>query len=305
MTEEQPRTVVGIGELLWDCFPDRRRPGGAPANVAFHAAQLGQRGLICSRIGDDELGRALREELRAHGLSMELVQLDERLPTGRVTVDTSNPSSPSYEIHRDVAWDAIGFDAPLEAVVREAAAVCVGTLAQRSEISRGTILRCLEAAGKALRVYDVNLRRDGYCKEWIEETLRRVHVVKLNDGEVSVLASMLGATSEPEAFGRELIGGYGVELVCVTRAAEGCSMFTATETVHAPGRRVTVADSVGAGDAFTAALISARLRGWPLERTARLANEVGALVAARHGAMPDVKRECAELLAGDPAGAGS
>jgi fructokinase len=305
MIEEHPRTVVGIGELLWDCFPDRRRPGGAPANVAFHAAQLGQRGLICSRIGDDDLGRALRDELHAHGLSTELIQLDERLPTGRVTVDTSDPASPSYVIHRDVAWDAIDFDASVEAVVRGAAAVCVGTLAQRSEVSRETILRCLEAAGEALRVYDVNLRPDGYRREWIEETLRRVHVVKLNDEEVTVLAPMLGAASEPEAFGRELIGSYGVELVCVTRAAAGCSMFTDAETVHAPGKRVTVADSVGAGDAFTAALITARLREWPLARTARLANDVGALVASRRGAMPDVKRECAELLAGNPAGAGS
>lgn len=304
MIEEHQLTVVGIGELLWDCFPDGRRPGGAPANVAFHAAQLGHRGLICSRTGDDDLGRALRDEMHAHGLSTELIQFDGRLPTGRVTVDTSDPRSPSYVIHRDVAWDAIGFDAAIEAAVRGAAAICVGTLAQRSEISRATILRCLEAAGDALRVYDVNLRPDGYRREWIEQTLKRVQVVKLNDEEVTVLAPMLGTSPEPEAFGKELIGGYGVELVCVTRAAEGCSLFTDGETVHARGRRITVADSVGAGDAFTAALISARLRGWPLERTARLTNDVGALVAERRGAMPDIKREYTELLARHSAEAG-
>ena len=296
------RTVVGIGELLWDCFPDRRRPGGAPANVAFHAAQLGHRGLICSRIGDDELGRELTDELRARGLSTDLIQIDDRLPTGRVTVDAGDPASPSYVIHPGVAWEAIRFDGALEAAIGSAAAICVGTLAQRAEPSRGTILRCLDAGRDALRVYDVNLRRDGYTREWIENTLRRVQVVKLNDDEVAELSPMLGAAADPVPFGRDVIRGYGVELVCITRAEAGCLMITANETVDEPGRPVAIADSVGAGDAFTAALIAARLRGWSLRRTARLANDVGGTVASRRGAMPDLEREFAGLLAADATG---
>ena len=224
----------------------------------------------------------------------------ELLPTGRVTVDTSNPAHPAYRIHPDVAWDGIRFDAALSAVVGEAAAVCVGSLAQRAQQSRDTIVSCLDAAGQALRVFDVNLRGDFYRKEWIEQTLRRVQIVKLNLDEVALLSPMLELPSNPMAFGRGLIDGYGVEWVCVTRAAEGCLLLTAGEVLDIPGNPVTVADAVGAGDAFTAALISARLRGWTVDRAGQLANDLGALVASRNGAMPDLSSEITGLFSGRP-----
>ena len=295
--------VVGLGELLWDCFPDSRRPGGAPANVAFHAQQLGQRGVICARIGDDELGRELLAYLDARGLDTRYVQRDGIRPTGCVTVNTTNPDRPSFIIHENIAWDALEFNEELESLMSMAAAVCFGTLAQRSLRSRETIHHCLSAARNALIVYDVNLRQNWYERDWIERSLRTARVVKLNIDEVAVLAKLLETESaDPQRFAADLRARFGVELVCVTRAEEGCLLIGPDETADVPGVRVEVADAVGAGDAFTAALICARLRGWGLQRAARFANEVGALVAARAGAMPALPAELADLVAKAQAG---
>jgi fructokinase len=290
--------VVGLGELLWDCFPDSCRPGGAPANVAFHAQQLGQRGVICSRIGDDELGRELLAYLGARGLDTRHVQRDRSRPTGYVTVNTANPDRPSFIIHENVAWDALEFNDELGGLMGVAAAVCFGTLAQRSPRSRETIHRCLSAAQNALIVYDVNLRQNWYERDWIERSLRTADIVKLNIDEVAVLAEVLETESpDPQRFAADLRARFGVELVCVTRAEEGCALIGRDETADVSGVRVEVADAVGAGDAFTAALITARLRGWGLRTAATFANEVGALVAGRPGAMPSLPTELAELAA--------
>ncbi len=289
--------VVGIGELLWDCFPGGRHPGGAPANVAFHASQLGHDAAIVSRVGDDELGRELRDYLSDHGLSTGFLQVDPARPTGTVTVDTTNPERPAYTIHEDVAWDAIEFTPQVQELMSRAAAVCVGTLAQRGPVSRSTIQACLEAAGPALVVFDVNLRQSWFDKPGIEAILARAGVLKLNVDEVAPLAHVLeqGAT-EPVGFARELIARSPVELVCVTRAERGCLLVGPGEIHDLPGVPVQLADAVGAGDAFTAALISARLRGWSTARSGRFANAIGALVASHAGAMPDVRQEMTRLV---------
>jgi fructokinase len=303
MNSPGEQLVIGIGELLWDCFPNRRLPGGAPANVAFHAAQLGHPARIASRIGKDALGVALRQEMESRAISTALLQTDGELPTGRVTIDDSDPTSPDYLILPEVAWEAIELDDALETQVGRAAAICVGTLAQRAEQSRRTIQRCLELAANTLRVYDLNLRRDGYRRDWIVATLHRVQILKLNLDEVRILAAMLPtASDEPIRFAKELLERYALDLVCITRGDAGSLIVAAGEIVDTPGQSVEVEDSVGAGDAFTAALISARLRGWHLGSTARLANALGALVAARPGAMPDLRREISELLQREAAG---
>lgn len=296
-SQNDGQIVVGIGELLWDCFDDRRLAGGAPANVAFHVRQLGHRGVPCSRIGEDELGRELLDYLESRDLETGFVQIDPGLPTGRVTVDTRDPGHPSYTIHENVAWDGLEFDAGLEQLMGDAAAVCVGTLAQRDPRSRETIRRCLAAALGAEIVYDVNLRQSWYRREWIEATLGHSTVVKLNIDEVRRLAPLLGGLpAGPVDFARALIDGHGIDLVCVTRAEDGCVIVTDDEIADVPGLRISVVDAVGAGDAFTAALISARLRRWPLGLSARFANRVGALVAGRPGATPCLAGEFAELL---------
>ena len=296
MTSPTRSTVVGIGELLWDDFGVSRRPGGAPTNVAFHAAQLGHHGVVVSRVGDDEDGRALRAALAPSALDLSWLQEDPQHATGTVTVDASDPGRPSYTIHEDVAWDHLGWSAALEQLAERAAAVCFGTLAQRSTRSRETIQRFLRQAPKALVVYDVNLRQRYFTRERIERSLEAADVVKLNLDEVAELARLFELAPDPLAeLAATLRERFELELVCVTRAEHGCALFERGAAVDLPGARVQVVDAVGAGDAFTAALISARIAGWDLPRTARFASGVAALVVARSGAMPALHAEYDEL----------
>jgi fructokinase len=297
MADRASSIVVGLGEVLWDCFPDTRRPGGAPANVAYHAGRLGYGGVVVSRVGRDEAGTALARHLEAHGLDLRHLQRDAERPTGRVTVDTGDSARPVFTIHEDAAWDHIAFGPDLATLMAAASAVCFGTLAQRSATSRSTIRRCLEAARAALLVYDVNLRQDDYAREWVEWSLGAAHVVKLNEDEVSVLGDLLGADTDPGRFAERLRGRYDVELTCITRAERGCLLLGPQATADVAGRPVDVVDAVGAGDAFTAALIAGLLQGWPLEKTATFANELGALVAGAPGAMPALDRELDRLRA--------
>ncbi|NQT36476.1 MAG: carbohydrate kinase [Planctomycetes bacterium] len=289
--------VVGLGELLWDIFDDLQRPGGAPANVAFHAQQLGCRGVVCSRVGNDPLGMELVDFLQAEGLPTEAVQRDVEHATGTVTVDTSRPGDPRYVIHQDVAWEHLECDEALTQIMQQAAAVCFGTLAQRSARSRRAIYKSLGAVSReCLVVYDVNLRQRWYNRAWIERSLGLSRLVKLNDTEVTALAELLQTTStNHETFARYIQRRYNVATVCITRAERGCQLFDRHATADSPGIVVEVADSVGAGDAFTAALIVARLRGWPLQNQADFANQVGALVASHAGAMPALRDEFSRL----------
>jgi fructokinase len=297
MVDLQEAIVVGLGEVLWDCFGDVRKPGGATANVAFHARQLGHAGVICSRVGRDPLGAELIDYIADHGLDKRYMQQDAVHATGTVTVDASKPDHPTYVIHQDVAWDFIEFTDEVRDLMRRASAVCFGSLGQRSACSRRTIQQCLDAAAGALRVMDINLRQTWYDREGIEASLGKSHIAKLNIDEVAVLAPLLDLPAEPTAFAQRMMLRYDLQLVCVTRAERGCLLVSREEVIDAPGIPVRVADTVGSGDAFSAGLISAELRGWPLQRTAAFANAVGALVASRAGAMPDLREEYAALVA--------
>lgn len=295
MTE---RWVLGIGEVLWDCIGDERRPGGAPANVAFHARQLGEAGTLCSAVGHDALGDALLAHLTGHGLDATLVQRTAQWPTGTVTVDNRVPSDPRYTIHAQVAWDHLEFTAPLARGVREAAAICVGSLAQRSPRSRATIQRVLRESAGALVVYDVNLRPPWYDAEVIRATLAHSRILKLNHHEVRTVADLLAlGTDTPERVAVALFARFPLDAVCITRGADGVLLITRAEVVDMPGQRIDLVDAVGAGDAFTAALIHGWLADWPPHRTAHFANAVGALVATRPGAMPALRAEFAQLAA--------
>lgn len=291
--------VVGLGEILWDEFGADRRPGGAPANVAFQAMQLGCESVVCTRVGDDARGEELLRFLDDHGLPVSHVQIDPRLPTGRVTVDTSRPGHPEFIIHENVAWDAIEFNGPTQELMTQAAAVCFGTLAQRSPRSRETIQRCLDACPRScLKVFDVNLRQNWYSRETIEFSLQKADVFKLNTDEVEVLKTMFEFDCDsPAEFCEVVHQRFDVSRVCITRAEDGCLLHDECQTVETPGADVDVVDAVGAGDALTAALIFATLSGWPLEPSARFANDVGALTTTRAGAMPDLRLEFAGLIA--------
>jgi len=288
--------IVGIGELLWDCFGETRQPGGAPANVAFHATQLGASGRVISRVGSDPDGDELLDVLTRHGLPTETIQRDPDHATGTVTVNAAQATQPVYTIHENVAWDYLEWDKPTAAVVAAAEAVCFGTLAQRADTSRATIQTALDANPDALRVYDVNLRRPWYSREVIEASLHRSDVVKLNEEEIKTLAELLdlGETGIDSVVG-VLEQEFGVETVCVTRGAGGCIVRSREGHVELTGHEVKVVDTVGAGDAFTAAFVCGLLWKWPIADIARFANAVGGLVAQHRGAMPPLGRAMSQL----------
>lgn len=284
--------VIGLGELLWDCFPDRRLPGGAPANVAFHVQQLGLSATVATRVGTDALGDELCTFLQAQGLTTDLVQRDPLHRTGTVTVECL-PTGNRFTFLEESAWDYLEATPAWLSAMAAARAICFGTLAQRHAVSRETIMRCVRhAQEKCLVVYDVNLRPPFYAREWIDQSLRLASLAKLNDAEAALLAALLqGPEGNDLVFARWLREHYGLEAVCVTRGERGAACVSTDGDYEIPGISVHVADTVGAGDAFSAALIWARLSKWPWDRALLLANAVGALVASRPGAMPLLRDE--------------
>ncbi len=292
--------IIGLGEVLWDCFPTERRPGGAPANVAFQANQLGGLGIICSRVGQDPFGEELVAFLEAQGLQARHLQFDPVHPTGTVSVALSAEGEPSYTIHEGVAWDFLEFSPDWQALMSAASAVCFGTLAQRTPAGCETVRQCLRATHpETLRVFDVNLRQRFYSREVVEESLALCNVLKINSGELETIRELLGIDADdPLDVSRRLIAERGVELVCVTRGEAGCRLISAREDLCVASRPVRVVDAVGAGDAFTAGLIVGLLSGWPLSIAGEFANRVGGLVAASSGAMPRLEAEF-EVLRGE------
>ncbi len=282
-----------MGEALWDLFPDGARPGGAPCNVAYHAARLGDRGVIVTRVGNDRQGSKLVRFLRDRGVRIEYVQWDSVKPTGTVSV-TVTDEDPEYKITEDVAWDYIAIEDEARSLVRVADAICVGSLAQRCATSRNTIQQLLaETNDDAIVIFDVNLRPPFIDATVIEATLRLVDVVKMNQAEVEQLSVLL---KRPSLL-QWLLYDIGVYAVCVTRGAAGAAITTADGVVTTAGVAATGAsgDTVGAGDAFTAAIAHQLVRGVTLSDALTVANRYAALVANRKGAMPDFS---AEELAG-------
>lgn len=293
--------VLGLGELLWDVFPDTRKPGGAPANVAFQLNQLGLNGLIASRVGTDPLGDEILDFLHNMEISTSLVELDSDHATGTVTVELDASGTPSYVIHKDAAWDFLEYTDALKQQVSTLSALCFGTLAQRGAQTRAAIQQILDDAPTAcLKLYDVNLRQNFYSRELIAKSLLKSDAAKMNDGEMVILRRLFEfpETQTPTEFALKLCAEFHLERVCITRAEKGCLLVTKSgEIADIPGKNVQVAETVGSGDAFSAALIYTMLSGCSLETQAAFSNEVGTLVATRSGGMPPLDREFAELKA--------
>ena len=291
MTAPRPvrRPVVGIGETLWDLFPDGAVWGGAPGNVACHAASLGAEAVMVSRVGEDALGDRGIATLEALGVECQHVQRDPRRPTGTVRVSLGPGGDALYEIAADVAWDWLAWDAALASLAATAAAVCFGTLAQRSAVSLATIRRFLQEARGALRVFDVNLRQHFHSPEMIRESLALADVVKLNDDELPVVAAACGiAAADPVAAARHLAKRHGLRLVALTRGAQGSTLVAVGRTSDLPAWPTAVVDTVGAGDAFTAAVIVGLLRNRPLEAIHHHASRLAAFVCGHRGATPPI-----------------
>ncbi len=282
--------VIGLGELLWDVFPNERKMGGAPANFAYHVSLLGDIGVPLSRVGDDEAGKALVEGLADAGLQTEHIQLDTEHPTGTVEVRLDESGQPSYTITEDVAWDFLEWTEHWRGVAQTADAVCFGSLAQRSPSSRNTVRAFLHnlRPGKAVRLFDVNLRQNYFSFDVLDESIRVSDIVKLNHDELPLVVETLGLEvhDNPLDNAVKLLKKYALDLVCITRGSNGSLLVTAKETSDHPGHPVVMADPVGAGDAFGAALVHHFIRRSTLDRMNEAANRMGAWVASQAGAMP-------------------
>jgi fructokinase len=289
--------IFCIGEVLWDIFPDRRFLGGAPFNVACQLAALGEPVRFASRVGSESLGEEIRREMKRRNLPMDLLQRDASLPTGQVFVDVADPQAPQYTIVAPAAWDAMQASDALRESASRARAIVFGTLAQRDERSRATI-RGLLSPGP-LRVLDINLRAPFDRREIVESSLELTDMLKLNDGELDRLASWFDLSGGFRGRVEALAARFQLDLICVTRGAEGAALHMRGEWHEHPGVKVKVADAVGAGDAFLAALLSGLLLNRPAADALAYANAVGAFVASQPSATPALDRaEINRLLIG-------
>lgn len=281
--------IYGVGEVLWDLLPDGPQMGGAPANFAYHAQALGANAQVISRVGRDELGQEILRRLDAMGLSHGLVQRDDDLPTGTVSVALQSGGVPQFTIHENVAWDNLALAPEALALMQTADAICFGTLGQRHATACHTIQRLVaEVPTRAWRVFDINLRQHFYSREIIAQSLQLANVLKLNDGELPVLAQLFALPGELREQLSALAQRFELRVVALTRGAQGSLLLADGEWSDHPGLPAKVVDTVGAGDAFTAAMTLGLLARKPLAAINAHANKVAAYVCSQPGATPNL-----------------
>ena len=282
-----PVRLVSIGEVLWDLLPDGPQLGGAPANLACHARALGAQAALISRVGVDAHGEEALRQLEAHGVDVTLVTQDLQAPTGTVRVEVDSAGNPRFEIVENVAWDALeATDCAWERVA-QADVVCFGSLAQRTRQGREAVQRLIQASSsRALKVFDVNLRAPFFNTEVLAESLRAADLLKLNEMELPVLASLFGLNGTVERRVEQLADLFELQVVVLTLGAAGSRLWRKGQWHSEPGRVVTVRDAVGAGDSFTAALVLGLLRNWSSDRILAAATEIAAYVCTQSGATP-------------------
>jgi fructokinase len=280
--------VVGLGEVLWDCLPQGRKLGGAPANFAYHVSQFGFESCVISAIGDDDLGHEILDNFNEKGLHYNIPHV--AFPTGTVQVSLNKKGIPEYDICTNVAWDNIPFTDAVKQIAQNTHAVCFGSLAQRNEVSRSTIYAFLDAmphTPDSLRVFDINLRQQFYSAEIIKASLERCNVLKINDEELLILRDMFGYQMDTDATCQEILKTYNLRMLILTCGTEGSYVYNADGSwSFLPTPIVEVADTVGAGDSFTAAFVASILQGKTMQEAHKVAVEASAFVCTQHGAMP-------------------
>ena len=285
------RKIVGLGEALWDCLPDGKKLGGAPANFAYHAGQFGFDTLAVSALGEDALGEETIAALEEHNLNYLMPRIP--YPTGTVQVTLDEQGIPTYNIREGVAWDNIPFTPEIEEVAKTCQAVCFGSLAQRSVVSRETIGKFLDATpSDCVKIFDINLRQSFFTKEIIEASMRRCNILKINDEELVVVSRMFELPDlDEEKRCKQLIKDYNLDILVLTCGTNGSYVFTADKSYYQPTPKVEVADTVGAGDSFTGSFCAALLKGKSIPEAHELAVKVSAFVCTQNGAMPTLPKD--------------
>lgn len=281
------RYIVGIGDALWDCLPEGRKIGGAPANFAYYMMQFGFDSLAVSAVGDDELGREIKETFDRAGLK-HILQVSDH-PTGTVTIDVDENGIPSYDIKENVAYDFLTFTPELEEIAGKCNVVCFGSMTQRNPVSRKTIRKFIETvpqSDETYKVFDINLRQNFYDKEIISESLRLCNVFKINDEELIVVKEMFGhaGKSDHEAC-MSLIKEWGLKFLILTCGVNGSHVFTENEHSFMDTPKVEVADTVGAGDSFISGFMASILKGRSVRDAHETAVNLSAYVCTQYGAM--------------------
>ncbi len=292
--------ILGVGEILWDLIGDSEYLGGAVLNFSVQSARLGHRVSLVSAVGHDPRGRLALSQARELGLSTRFIRVVSVQSTGILTVTVDPGGQPSYVIHRPAAYDFASLD---DTDVAELASskpdwIAFGTLHSMHPNARQLLRTVIQRFPQARRFYDINLRRDSYTPELVKALCQQAQVVKLNDVEVGMVGQMFGTPGTTlEAFCRAYASRFGWQAVCVTRGSDGCALLLAGDYLEVPGYRVAVADTVGAGDAFAAALVHGIQSGWSAGEVADFANRLGALVASRSGGVPAWSPEELQALA--------
>jgi len=285
-----------MGEALWDVLPEGKKIGGAPANFAYHVSQFGLESCAVSAVGDDALGLELLENFKQKNVTFHIDTVP--YPTGTVQVQIDQAGIPQYEIKENVAWDNIPYTAKLEALAERCNAICFGSLAQRNVVSRNTINRFLDAIpeeNNALVVFDVNLRQGFYNKEILCNSMKRCNILKINDEELVTVSRMFGYPGiDLQDKCWIMLGKYNLKMLILTCGINGSYVFTPGNVSFLPTPKVEVADTVGAGDSFTAAFIANILKGKSVAEAHRKAVEVSAFVCTQPGAMPAFPSELTE-----------
>lgn len=285
--ENNNKFVVGIGEVLWDVLPEGKKLGGAPANFAYHVSQFGLNSRVVSAIGNDKLGAEIERDFSEKGLEGIIEKV--AYPTGTVQVSLDDNGVPNYTIKENVAWDNIPFTTALKELAQHTCAVSYGSLAQRNIVSRETIHAFLDAMPKegAYKIFDINLRQNFYTKDIICESLERCNVLKINDEELVAVSRLFGYPGiDLQDKCWILLAKYDLKMLILTCGVNGSYVFTPGHVSFVETPKVTVADTVGAGDSFTAAFVSAVLRGLSVSEAHKLAVNVSAYVCTQNGAMP-------------------
>ena len=280
--------VVGMGEALWDILPEGKKIGGAPANFAYHVSQFGLPSCVVSAIGDDALGKEIIENFTSKGLDQLIAEVP--YPTGTVQVEIDQTGIPLYDIKENVAWDNIPYTEHLDALAKRTKAVCFGSLAQRNVVSRETINHFLDTMPKdddSLIVFDVNLRQGFYNKEILCKSMQNCNILKINDEELITVSRMFGYPGiELQDKCWILLGKYNLKMLILTCGINGSYVFTPGNVSFQPTPKVEVADTVGAGDSFTAAFIASILKGKSVTEAHTIAVKTSAFVCTQKGAMP-------------------
>jgi fructokinase len=288
-----PKKIAAFGELLWDLLPTGKVLGGAPANFIYRINSFGDHGTLLSKVGNDKAGREAREAIRKLGLSDENIQTDYEFPTGSVKVKIDEKGNPDFNIITDVAYDHIEINAEMIDAFSQADCVCFGTLVQRYGISKNTLRELIHEAPDVVKFLDINLRKKCYTAVTVEESLRMANILKTNDEELLMIKELLGLKNENlKDLAKEAIETFNLEIILCTLGSNGAFCMTKDDVFHYdPGYQISLGDTVGSGDAFSAGFVHYYMNGQEIEEALRFGNAAGALVATTTGATSPVSKD--------------